>query len=262
MNGFCIQLFTVLSLGIALAGQSQPPASVKVSKTLPPEVRKLKKETALADTLRIRGLTVVPFLQRFQTGGTTYQEKYQAQRAEEHRKQCEPMLAARQEVVDQLSRIEQLLSAQNLAQLLQEKAVGNLPIIDTIKITQRQLQLLTIRYAITEGMGCYIPEIDLSVYPTLMMLQRQKLVVIFVTIQALAAVEISRLPSLTGNTRTDAANYLQAIRQLLGFYYNQLQTTYPQYRTYERGQNLNTDMALLNFRREFCCGILCDVASK
>ena len=262
MNGFCIRSFTGLLLGIALAGQSQPAHSVKVFKRLPSEAQKLKKEAVLADTLRTRRSSVIPFHQRFQTSGTTYQDKYKAQQAEQQRKICEPILADRQKVVNQLARVEKLLSAKNLTQLRQEKEAGSLPIVDTIRISLGRLEKLTIRYTIKAGMGCIFPEVDTSVYPTLMRLKRQKLVAIYESILRYSASTISRLPSLTGNTQTDAANHLQAIRQLLALYYEQLQTSYPQYRAYERGQNLDTAVSLLKFRREFCFGILCDVASK
>ncbi len=262
MNGFCIRSFTGLLLGIALAGQSQPAHSVKVFKRLPSQAQKLKKEAVVADTLRIHRSSIIPFLQRFQTSGTTYQDKYKAQQAEQQRKRCEPMVAARQKVVDQLARIEQLLSARQLAQLRQEKEAGSLPIIDTLRFRLGRLQLLTITYTIITGLGCSIPEVDTRVYPTLMGLKRQKLVAIYESIEAYAASTISRLPSLTGNTQTDAASHLQAIQELLGLYYEQLQTSYPQYRAYEREQNLDTAVSLLKFRREFCFGILCDVASK
>ncbi len=265
MSRFYQGVVVVLFLSMAHIGLGQRANVYQQPATRASQVYIDKKATRVrvTDSLsQYRKRVVNSFLDRFQPNGTTYSDRYDSLQAEAKRQRCAPMLTAWQQVVDQLARIEQLLSETRYGLLSQEKQAGSLPIIDSLVVRKGQRLFMHIHYTITSGFGCIIPGINMNAYPTLTVLQQQRQVIIEGRFQSYQAQTVSVLPRVTGNTPADAANYLNTIQRLLQLYYAQLQTSFREYRVYERNQNLATDTDLLNFRREFCSDILCEVASK
>lgn len=226
-----------------------------------PPQRSIKKYDRLYRWADFEGVARRSFLTRFDTT-----RNYEQVLAERERKRqadrCQPSLERNQAIVRQLRRIDSLLGLEVGERLAVDYRQKRYSVIDSLAVQGNRVAFIRLAFFLQGLSDCPFPTFKLEYYPNLSHLETEgRAVIIGGVIQTVMSLStgVPTLPPTTSNVKRDAEAYLLKVHDLLKLYFEQLQTTVPQYNTFERGQNLTTDGARLGFRKQFCFNILCEV---
>jgi hypothetical protein len=219
--------------------------------------RSIKRYDRISTWRDFSGVAFSPFTARFDTS-----KNYEQVLAERERKrqddQCRALLERNQGLTRQVRQVDSLIRVEAFG-VLADGYRQRFPVVDSLLIRGNRLEFIRIGLFLRAEGGCPVPEFRLENYPTLSRLETEGRAVIIGGVVSLAAMTVPVLPPTTSNPRQDAATYLTKIKDLLGLYFEQLRTTFPQYQTYEARQRLATDPARVTFRRNFCYSILAEI---
>lgn len=264
-------LLSLLLLCGSLHAQDRPVAQDRRmrSTTLQPPVRRVAMDSVPRRSIKrydrvstwadFRGVRFQPFTARFDSS-----KNYEQVLAERERKrrddQCQALLERNQGITRQVREVDSLIRIDALG-VLADGYRQRFTVVDSLLIRDNRLEFIRIGLFLRSEPDCPVPKFNLENYATLSRLETEGRAVIIGGVMNLlqAAMAIPLLPPTTSNPRQDAAAYLAKIKDLLGLYFEQLRTTFPQYQAYEARQRLSTDPARVTFRRNFCYSILAEV---